>query len=441
MSKENVNTITPYIQKIYEWASLLTTEQKEESANYFWTPEAKALLRRLECSSGNMIAVLGLQGSGKTALRQALELQLANKDFAVFSLKWVGDIHKKFEEKTLGEEHEAEYFDELMDALYDEELRKAQKSIFDRISLNDITSKIAKRLGLLDHVDHILAYLKARYSRKAYSEGDLEVCRAEILRFLPLIERSLGKAKVNEIKTRFLTDQLQTAHTILIDMPDYDRSNFREMYRDLTKLQTWWENVFTDQFEGYTQKVNLVLFFQKEMFHGHFFMGKFDVYELKPLTPDQLLECYRNLFQSFEPFTEEALRQIAILSRGIFRRFKKYIRICLDNFLNLNTITPNLEDKRVISVEDVNQWITEDQIVKDMELELMTIFPKERENRVLSVKVFSLLREKGALPQSKIAEEIFEGALMKTSRVLDRLESWGYIKRERSGKEKIVSLT
>jgi uncharacterized Zn finger protein (UPF0148 family)/energy-coupling factor transporter ATP-binding protein EcfA2 len=428
------------LQKIYGWACMLTTEQKEDSKNYFWTPEAKALLRRLECSSGNMIAVLGLQGSGKTALRQALELQLANKDFNVFSLKWVGDIHEKFAEKTLGREHEKEYLDELMDALYVLESPRAvgeRQNLLPGVDVNDVGIRLAKRLGLRDS-DAVTSYLKARYSRKA-SEEDLEMCRASLLGLLPLIEKTLGKAETDKIKSKFLADHLQTAHTILIDMPDYDRSNSREMYRDLTRLQSWWENVFTDQFEGYSQHVNLVLFFQKEMFHGHFFMGKFDVYELKPLTPDQLLECFKNLFKSFDPFTEDALKQLAILSRGIFRRFKKYVRICLDNFVN--TITQDLEGKKNISAEDVNKWITDDQIIKDMELELLTIFPKERENRVLSVKVLRLLREKGALPQSKIAEEIFEGALMKASRVLDRLESWSYVKRERSGKEKIVSLT
>jgi len=289
--------------------------------------------------------------------------------------------------------------------------------------------KIARRLGLTNS-EPILRYLKARYSRRAE-----ETSSADLLMLLPLIEKSLGRAKIEQIRTQILMDRLQTAHTILIDMPDYDRNNSKEMHNDLTKLQFWWENVFTDQLEGYTQHVNLVLFFQKELFHGHFFFGKLDVYELKPLTPDQLLECYRSLFNDFYPFTEDALREIAILSRGVFRRFKKYIRICLDQaFLsNSNTITE-------ITREKVNEWITLEQVVKDMELEMMTIFPKERENRVLSVKVLRLLREKGSLPQSKIAAEIFDGASMRASRVLDRLESWGYIRRERSGKEKIVSL-
>jgi hypothetical protein len=438
------NTITPVqvenqkAERIYQWACMLTTEQKEDSSKYFWIPEAKALLRRLECSTGNMIAVIGLQGSGKTALKQALELELVNKDFKVFSLKWVGDIHEKFLEKTLKDE--AEYFDELMQVLVNEESPKVagqRQGGFSEFNVNvyDLSKKILKRLGLQnsENSQNLVLYLKAFYSMENY-EKDLEKYRRSLLKLLPLVENSLGKARIEKVKSEFLIDKLQTAHTILIDLPDYDRNSSKEMYRDLNALQSWWENIFTDASEGYTQNVNLVLFFQKELFHGHFFIGKLDTYELKPLTPDELTEYFKKTFGDYAPFTEEAIKQIGMLSRGIFRRFKKYIRICLDHYFNCNTITP-------ITLENVSNWISLDQIIKDMELELMTIFPKERENRVLSVKLLTLLREKGALPQSKIAEEIFEGALMKTSRVLDRLESWGYIKRERSGKEKIVSLT
>jgi hypothetical protein len=440
------NTITPVYaknqnaQQIYQWACMLTTEQKEDSKNYFWIPEAKALLRRLESTTGNMIAVIGLQGSGKTALKQALELELANKDFNVFSLKWVGDIHEKFVEKTLQDkEEQAEYFDELMQLLVTEELPKVasqRQGAFSQVNVHvyDLSKQILKRLGLQnsENSQNLVSYLKAFYSTEN-CEKDLERHRHSLLKLLPLVEKALGKKRTEKVKGEFLIDKLQTAHTILIDLPDYDRNSSKEMYRDLTTLQSWWENIFTDASEGYKQNVNLVLFFQKELFHGHFFIGKLDTYELKPLTPDELTEYFKKTFGDYAPFTEEAIREICILSRGIFRRFKKYIRICLDHYFD-NTIT-------VISRENVNSWISLDQIVKDMELELMTIFPKERENRISSVKLLRLLRQKGPLSQSKIAEEIFEGATMRTSRVLDKLESWGYIKRERSGKEKIVSLT
>jgi hypothetical protein len=380
-----------------------------------------------------MIAVIGLQGSGKTALKQALELELANKDFNVFSLKWVGNIHEKFVEKTL-QDKEEQYLDMLMDMVYTEESPKAiggRQNLFSEVNIHDVAKRIAKRLRL-QNSEVIISYLKARYQINA-SEKNLKTKRAMLLQLLPSIEQALGTAKRNKVKTQFLTNKLQAAHTILIDMPDYDRNSAKDMNKDLTSLQTWWESVFTDDHEGYSQTVNLVLFFQKELYRGHFFLNKFDPYELKPLTPDQLLEYFQKTFGDYTPFTEEAIREIGILSRGIFRRFKKYIRICLDHYFD-NTITP-------ITLENVNNWISLDQIVKDMELELLTIFPKERENRICSVKLLRLLRQKGPLSQSKIAEEIFEGAIMRTSRVLDKLESWGYIKRERSGKEKIVSLT
>jgi hypothetical protein len=416
---------------------MLTTEQKEDSKNYFWIPEAKALLRRLESTMGNMIAVIGLQGSGKTALKQALELELANKDFKVFSLKWVGNIHEKFLEKTVeDEEEQLKYFDELMQLLVNEELPKIvdqRQGGFSEVNVHvyDLARKILKRLRL-QNCEDLIPYLKAFYSASGF-EKDLKMHRRSLMKLLPLLEKSLGKAKTERVKSKLLSNKLQTAHTILIDLPDYDRNSSREMYKDLTALQSWWENIFTENFEGYKQNVNLVLFFQKELFHGHFFIGKLDTYELKPLTPDELTEYFKKTFGNYAPFTEEAIKEIGMLSRGIFRRFKKYIRICLDHYFD-NTITQ-------VTRENVNNWISLDEIIKDMELELMTIFPKETENRILSVKLLRLLREKGPLSQSKIAEEIFGGATMRTSRVVDKLESRGYIKRERSGKEKIVSLT
>jgi hypothetical protein len=454
--EKNLNSLTPVsveknlekekVEKVYEWSCMLTTEQKEDSANYFWTPDGKALLRRLECSKGNMIAVLGLQGSGKTALRQALELQLANKDYNVFSLKWVGNVQENFIER-IREQQDAEYLDRLMATLFEEESPKVvgQRPSFSSMTadVNDVSEKIVKRLGLSNSAlkFSISSYLMNFYSRGGLKrpDEDKEISRIDIFQILPLVERALGQAKIEKIKNEFLKEKLETADTLLVDMPDYDRNNRREMSRDFTNLQAWWENVLTDQFEGYTQNINLVLFFQKELFHGHFFMGKLDVYELKPLTPDELLKCYKNLFQSFDPFTEDALSEIAVLSRGIFRRFKKYVRICLDHYFSMNFDFNTLTHK--ITVENVNQWITLDQLIKDMELELMTIFPRERENRVLSVKLLRLLRERGPINQSNITQEVFDGALMKASRVLDRLESWGYIKRERTGKEKTVTLT
>ena len=421
------------LDKIYQWSCRLSTEQGEEE--YFWTEETLALLNRLKTSKGNMIAVIGLQGVGKTALRQALFRKLSEENFKVYSLKWVGSPEEtliksiSYVEGKFLDNSDLNYFKELFYELFRRHWIKGEDSW-------STAEKISKALGLKSS-DEEIKYGIEEFIRAAYGRGEniheadkLAKHLSQIL--TPLLEKALGSKKVMEVRKFLFQDRLQSANVILIDLPDYERGNIKQMNRDLTAIQEWWEGIFTSQFEGYTQDVSLVIFFQKELFQGHFFMGKLDVYELHPLTPKDMLSCYEQNFKSHEPFTREALIELAFLSRGIFRRFKKYVRICLDHVMqkDIETVTP----------EHVKQWIGLDQLVKDMELELMTIFPKERENRILSVKLLKRLMESGPLTQSEVAEEVFDGAEMKASRVLGRLESWNYIKRERRGKDKIVSL-
>jgi len=51
--------------------------------------------------------------------------------------------------------------------------------------------------------------------------------------------------------------------------------------------------------------------------------------ELEPLKPEQMLEAYRKRFKAIEPFAEDALLTLARMSRGIFRRFLRYIMVTL----------------------------------------------------------------------------------------------------------------
>jgi len=247
------------------------------------------------------------------------------------------------------------------------------------------------------------------------------------------MERRLGSGKVQQIRNERFRGMFRTADVLLIDLPDYDRSNITQMRKDLTSIQECWESVFIDHYDHERQKTSLVVFFQKELFRGHFLMGKLDMYELKPLTPEQLLECYRMNFGSSVPFTDEAIILIGKMSRGIFRRFKKYVRVCLDQY-------PTGSHNITITAENVRDRIGLNQLAADMELELATIFPKEKECRLASVIVLRRLSEEGTLTQSQITEQVFDGAEMKASRVLNRLEAWNYIKRQRKGKVKVVSL-
>ena len=55
-------------------------------------------------------------------------------------------------------------------------------------------------------------------------------------------------------------------------------------------------------------------------------------------SPEQMVEAYRKRFKALAPFTEDALFTLARMSRGIFRRFLRYITLALQ-LQEVDTIT------------------------------------------------------------------------------------------------------
>ena len=225
-------------------------------------------------------------------------------------------------------------------------------------------------------------------------------------------------------------EEIREADCVLIDLPDYDKRNRREMIKDLYELQTFWEGLF---FEGEPPKVNIVLFLQKELFEGHFFFGKLDVVNLEPLKPEEMVQIYVKKFGSTKPFKDEILLELAKMSRGIFRRFLKYIGSCLDVWYDQGS-------KGEIDSEILKQAVSFEQRVKDMELELMDLFPKEKTNIRKAVQLLDYLRQKGEVNQKTISEELFNGNLMAASRMINKLEAHDYIQVRKVGKENFVKL-
>ena len=78
ITQKTENSEIPY-KEIYQWSSELTAEQEAAPGYYLWTDEDRKLLFRLMNTRGNLIAVIGLQGSGKTALKEALSSELSKK--------------------------------------------------------------------------------------------------------------------------------------------------------------------------------------------------------------------------------------------------------------------------------------------------------------------------------------------------------------------------
>lgn len=58
------------------------------------------------------------------------------------------------------------------------------------------------------------------------------------------------------------------------------------MARDLEEIYWLWDNL------GLTEKPNLVIAIQKEMFRDHFFLDKMWNVELEPLKAEQVVEVY-----------------------------------------------------------------------------------------------------------------------------------------------------
>lgn len=218
------------------------------------------------------------------------------------------------------------------------------------------------------------------------------------------------------------------SNTIFIDTPDYGTRDIRKINSDLTELNDIWRR-FRPQ-----RATNLVIFLQKELVEktDHFFLRKMDIVELKPLIPEQLVEAFKTRFATCEPFTDAALKSIADLSRGVFRRFMRYVHLCVENVIE--------KKREEITIEDVKDVITSEILLRDLDLELSDVFRNERYKRC-AVDVLKLLRDNPGINQKTIAENLGIHATI-LGRILTTLENNGYIKRTRGREhgEWLVSL-
>jgi hypothetical protein len=107
------------------------------------------------------------------------------------------------------------------------------------------------------------------------------------------------------------------------------------------------------------------------------FYNKMNMDELKPFNAAELVEAYKKKFNETAPFDEAALLEIARMSQGVFRRYKRYIALCLDAF--------EQQQAASITVDVVRRTITIDHLIADMQLQLVEVFPKA-EHRALAGK-------------------------------------------------------
>lgn len=241
-------------------------------------------------------------------------------------------------------------------------------------------------------------------------------------------EKVLGPVKCKNLRNEVLVLLLRSRKILLIDLPDYSRTDTRMRTRHISEISWLW-----DQLGGGEKPPTLVIAVQKEIAREHYFFDKMVKIEIQPLTADQLVASYERIFGDTFPFTETALATLAVMSRGHYRRFKRYVGLVIESHLQNHRSTP-------ITEEYVREAITIERMVEDMNVELEQIFPKNPESRREAVRILFHLSESDASEQGKLADEL-EIPEYTLSRLLSRLELHRYITREPHGSQKIVRLT
>jgi len=434
---------------VYDWASKKRAED-DSNAYFHWTQTAKRLLFKLQNESKAYIGLLGLSGIGKSHTLYAIE-KVIQKDLDKQNLEEYNNdrlreelepvlnlpfglspyqlLHYKLSFKwssseslwgMLQTDNEAK---ERLDGHY--RGNPYRKRVYEAYFNTDRGRRMIEAVGHKLERMRMYSPEKALEEAKDWVERDPGAALDSIADF----NQIEGRVKVNvreKIKDDLVFELLSNAEFILIDFPDYGHADVRLLNRDLTQIGALWSKLRAD---GSASKI--VVSIQKELLEKggeHFTVRKMDLLTIDPFKAEELVTIYKEQFQTSEPFIEDSLTLIASLSRGIYRRFKKYIQACLES----------VAEKRLVTVEDVKACITEEQLVKDMELELFGLF-KNVEQRRQAIQILNHLRE-ASLNQKEVAE--FLGVSMMTaSRIISRLQAYGYIKRERGeGKEWIVSL-
>lgn len=388
---------------VYDWASKLTAESRMFAwiaTEYHWPAEIKELYNRLLRSKRELIAVLGHQGVGKTSAMQALEFEF-NRELWVEALERTREGEKKSESHAKARAIALNYSD-LQGFLNltrsPEELRLL---LFDQLYVEELN-----RMLRLKRIRMPLV--------QSPSREDVEII--------------LGAGKCRAARVTSVLRTAQKYEHLLIDLPDYSKTDRRLMARDLDRIQELWRGIMSKP----AAETNVVIFMQEETFRGHFFFGKMDVVKLEPFRAEELVSSYVEKFKHTDPFTPEALLRIAKLSRGIFRRFLQYIKLTMD------WQTQSGDVAEPISVDTVEKAVTKKQLEQDMDQELSELFPKNMEARTTAIDILDLL-QKEPLNQKTMAEQL-EIPEYKLSRILQRLETGQWIEREKTGLDKIVKL-
>jgi uncharacterized membrane protein len=423
--------------EIYSWASQLASESRKLDWVLHWyvLPDAvREIIHKLETMNGGIFGLVGFQGVGKSGALQAIfrsRIEQVHRQraegpdakgpvpghaYRIVLFKWRRE--SELFRSLLNGSHEA----------YESFLSEYLPELLERSSTTRAPAA-SSRSGLLYKLSLLEEETKALTSRLA-ADGDPKFyASGAALEEVDRLECKFDKATLGKLRQSAWLRMLRRSETILIDTPDYSKTDRRVMAKDLQEIYWLWNTLTSSSSSSVPP--NIVLAIQREMFRDHFFFDKMEKVELEPLKPEQMVEAYRKRFNAIKPFTEDALLALARMSRGIFRRFLRYITLTLQY--------SESHSKKIIDIETVKAAVTVERLAEDMELELVELFPKQSDLRLQAVRLLMYLEESGPKKQAELAEEFgLEEYAM--SRLLAKLELHRYIARRREGTDKIVSL-
>jgi hypothetical protein len=383
------NPLAAHAEAVYRWASHLTAETRytdpESYKDYFLTASARSLHFKLTHMEQGLVGVIGLQGVGKTSTLQKLAYDLNTSETSAIFIRWVADWQKIIEANP---RIARAYKSTLNERLHEKE--EAYGRTFRRMP--GLGGKVPDLTDL----------------------GRLE--RGEIS--LETMEATLGKNESKKVMEEAIISTLAFTRYVFIDLPDYSKKTKSAMNEDLETVDNLWKRA--TQIAGDDMRTIFVIGIQKEMYGGHFLFGKMVPVVLSPMKIEEMVAAYKQKWVTIDPFTEESLKLLAQKSRGIFRRFLKYIMMCIEGAAGQDL---------PITVEIVNRSITLDVLNADMDLELTDVFQNNREHKMMAVKTLAYLSNKNA--NQKDVAEMLDADETATGRLVKKLETYGYLKRER----------
>lgn len=423
-------------QILYKWSTKISAEQNSTETRYLPPSIYEDLLYRLKNSEGQIISVTGMQGVGKTEMRNQLHWELVgdnSENPRAIRARWRGqDALLDSIVKTLSEFSSANRFyrDSVLSAI---RVKIGGDGVADPGRMTKLVEKNIPKFKRDNDAEIIANVL---INPRVYDDDPQGFFRSDRVRELfPVLRDYLNKSDLKEMRKRIFAELMSENYTFLLDFQDYSKRNHSVRDKDWADFQEFWVESIERQALEDPQVANIVMFYQKELWSDHFLPGKVDEMQILPHKAQTMVDFIHTqvLPDGGCPFTDDGILMVAQLALGNFRKFKRYITVCLDHNRKRSSGT------ETISAADVTDWITTDVLKKDWERELGDVFPIGKIRRGKAIEVMKILFNNGGVGQSDLVKSVFDNR-MDGSRVLQKMEEHGFIIRTRVGRENIVKL-